>query len=40
MNTRTTRLLIGLGVAAGVLIVKLFAIQILNDRYKRDASNN
>ena len=40
MNTRTTRPLIGLGVAAGVLIVKLFAIQILNDRYKRDASNN
>jgi penicillin-binding protein 2 len=40
MNTRTTRLLIGLGVAAAILIVKLFVIQILNDKYKRDASNN
>ena len=40
MNPRTTRLLIGLSVAAGILIVKLFVIQILNDRYKRDASNN
>ncbi len=40
MNPRTTKLLIGLGVAAGILIIKLFAIQILNDKYKRDASNN
>ena len=40
MNPRTTKLLIGLGVAAGILITKLFAIQILNDKYKRDASNN
>ena len=40
MNNRTTRLLIGLGVAAAILIVKLFVIQILNDKYKRDASNN
>ena len=40
MNNRTTKLLIGLGVAAGVLIIKLFVIQILNDKYKRDASNN
>ena len=40
MNPRTTRLLIGLGVAAGILIIKLFIIQIVNDRYKRDASNN
>ena len=40
MNPRTTKLLIGLGIAAGILIVKLFAIQIVNDRYKRDASNN
>ena len=39
-DTRTTRLLIGLGVAAAILIVKLFVIQILNDKYKRDASNN
>ena len=40
MNPRTTKLLIGLGVAAGILITKLFVIQILNDKYKRDASNN
>ena len=40
MNNRTTRLLIGLGIAAGILIVKLFIIQIVNDKYKRDASNN
>ena len=40
MNNRTTKLLIGLGVAASVLIIKLFVIQILNDKYKRDASNN
>ena len=40
MNNRTTKLLIGLGVAAGILITKLFVIQILNDKYKRDASNN
>ena len=39
-DTRTTRLLIGLGIAVGILIVKLFVIQILNDKYKRDASNN
>ena len=40
MNNRTTKLLIGLGVAASVLVIKLFVIQILNDKYKRDASNN
>lgn len=37
---RKNKLLIGLGVAAGVLILKLFAIQILDDKYKRDANNN
>lgn len=37
---RKNRLLIGLGVAAGILIIKLFAIQILDDKYKRDANNN
>ena len=40
MNPRTTKLLIGLGVAALILITKLFVIQIVNDKYKRDASNN
>lgn len=37
---RKTKLLIGLGVAASILIIKLFAIQIVNDQYKEDASNN
>ncbi|MBQ0150414.1 MAG: penicillin-binding protein 2 [Bacteroidales bacterium] len=37
---RKNKLLIGLGVAAGILIIKLFAIQILDDKYKRDANNN
>jgi len=37
---KKNRLLIGLIVFALVLIVRLFSIQILSDRYKRDASNN
>ena len=37
---RKNKLLIGLIVAATVLVVKLFVIQIVNDRYKIDASNN
>ena len=37
---RKNRLLIGLCTAAGILIVKLFSIQILNDEYKMDALNN
>ena len=37
---RKNRLLIGLCTAAGILIVKLFSIQILNDEYKLDALNN
>ncbi len=37
---RKNNLLIGLVVAASVLLVKLFVIQILDDKYKRDASNN
>lgn len=37
---RTNKLLAGLTVATLVLIVKLFVIQIVDDRYKTDASNN
>ena len=37
---RKTKLLIGLGVAAAVLLAKLFYIQIINDKYKRDSRNN
>ena len=37
---RENKLLIGLCAAAGILIVKLFGIQILDDKYKMDADNN
>ena len=37
---RMTRLLIGLGVAVAVLLGKIFYIQIINNRFKTDASNN
>ena len=37
---RHKKLLIGLGIAAALLLGKLFYIQILEDRYKTDASNN
>ena len=37
---RKNRLLIGLCTAAGILIAKLFSIQILNEDYKMDALNN
>lgn len=37
---RYTKLLIGLGVFAFILIARLFDIQIINDRYKTDALNN
>ena len=37
---RKKKLLIGLGAAALVLIVRLFVIQIIDDRYKIDSSNN
>ena len=42
MNTdhRHTRLLIGLGVAAAILIGKLFTIQVMDDHYKADAEIN
>ena len=37
---RKTKILIGLGVAAVLLLTKLFSIQILDQQYKIDASNN
>lgn len=37
---RTNKLLAGLVVAALILLAKLFSIQILDDSYKEDASNN
>ena len=33
LNPRMARLLIGLGGAAAILLVKLFSIQILDDKY-------
>jgi len=38
--TRSNKLIIGLLVAAALLLGKLFYIQIINDEYKRDATNN
>lgn len=40
MNPRLVKLLIGLGVVAAILLARLFSIQILNESYKEDASNN
>ena len=37
---RKNRLLIGLVAVAAILLGKLFYIQIVNDKYKKDASNN
>ncbi len=37
---KRNKLLIGLGIAAAVLIVRLFIIQIIDDKYKINASNN
>lgn len=39
-SNRGKILIIGLCVVATILLVKLFAIQIVDDKYKRDASNN
>ena len=39
-DTRHTRLLIGLGVVAAILLAKIFSIQILDDHYKADAEIN
>ena len=37
---RENRLLIGLCTAAAILVARLFSIQIVEDKYKTDASNN
>ena len=37
---RTNKLLIGLCTATAILIIKLFSIQIIDDKYKMDAENN
>ena len=37
---RENRLLIGLCTAAAILVTRLFSIQIVEDKYKTDASNN
>ena len=37
---RENKLLIGLCTMAGILLVKLFSIQIINDSYKQSAENN
>ncbi len=37
---RTNKMLTGLGIVAAILIVKLFIIQVVDDKYKIDASNN
>ncbi len=39
MNRRN-KLLTGLVAVAAILLAKLFYIQIINDKYKKDASNN
>ena len=39
-NPRSTKLVIGIGITALILLGKLFYIQIINDDYKRDAANN
>jgi penicillin-binding protein 2 len=40
MDHKVKNLLIGLAVAAAILLVRLFVIQIIDDKYKIDASNN
>ncbi|MBQ9548947.1 MAG: penicillin-binding protein 2 [Bacteroidales bacterium] len=40
INRRSGKLLLGLWVVAAILVVKLFYIQIIDSRYKQDASNN
>ncbi len=37
---RKNRLIIGLCTAAGIMLAKLFSIQILDEKYKMDAKNN
>ena len=37
---RKNKLLLGLAAAAVILLARLFYIQIINDEYKKDATNN
>lgn len=37
---RKNKLLLGLGVTVVILLVRLFSIQIINDKYKRSSENN
>ena len=37
---RITKMKIGLLITAGILLAKLFVIQIIDDKYKINASNN
>ena len=37
---KANKLRIGLGVAVGIILAKLFVIQIVDEKYKIDASNN
>ena len=37
---RESKLLIGLGTAAAILLIRLFNIQIIDDKYKMNAANN
>lgn len=37
---KKNKLLIGLGVAVGILLVKLFSIQVIEDKYKISSDNN
>ena len=37
---RATKLIIGLAVVAAIIIAKIFYIQIINNEYKINASNN
>ena len=40
IDPRSTRLFVGLGVVAAILLAKIFSIQVLDDHYKIDADNN
>ena len=37
---RKNKMLIGVGVAGAILLIKLFTIQIANDEYKKSSDNN
>ena len=39
-SSRVNRLKAGLFIVAGILLIRLFVIQIIDDKYKINASNN